>query len=93
MGGGGRSSSLVDMLFSEKMKAQAAADPEWSKFLEGGAFPLKMTITEGGKTTMASEVTSIERKKLDDSLFTVPAGYKEMNMPAGMPSIPGKTGQ
>jgi len=93
MGGAGRSSALKDMMFSEKMKAEAAANPEWNKFLDGGAFPLKMTMTEGGKATMSSEVTSVERKKVDDSLFTVPADYKEMKMPAGMPSMPGKTGQ
>jgi hypothetical protein len=93
MSGSGRSGGLTDMMFSEKMKAEAAADPEWNKFLEGGAFPLKMTITDGGKTTMNSEVTSIDRKKLDDSLFTVPADYKEMKLPAGMPQIPSKTGQ
>jgi len=92
-GAGGRSGGLKDLLFSAKMKAEVAANPEWSKFLDGGAFPLKMTMTEGGKTTMNAEVTSVERKKLDDSLFTVPPDYKEMKMPAGMPPIPGKPSQ
>jgi len=76
-----------NMMFSSKMKEEAASNPEWSKFLEGGAFPLKMTVTEGGKTTMSAEVSTIERKKLDDALFTVPADYKEIGVPP-MPSIP-----
>jgi hypothetical protein len=89
-GMGGSSGKGGGMMFSSKMKEKAAANPEWSKFLEGGAFPLKMTTTEGGKTTMTSEVTSIERKKLDDALFKVPADYKEMDVPGSipMPSIP-----
>ena len=94
-GGGGRSGGLSDLIFSQEMKAEAAANPEWSKFLEGGAFPLKMTVTEGGKTNMSAQVTSVERKKLDDSLFAVPADYKEMKIPGGIPmgSVPRKTGQ
>jgi len=76
-----------NMMFSSKMREEAASNPEWSKFLEGGAFPLKMTVTEGGKTTMSAEVSTIERKKLDDALFTVPADYKEIGVPP-MPSIP-----
>jgi len=31
------------------------------------------------------EVTKIERKTLDPSLFTVPAGYQQMQMPMGPP--------
>jgi hypothetical protein len=89
-GMGGSSGKGVGMMFSSKMKEKAAANPEWSKFLEGGAFPLKMTVTEGAKTTMSAEVSSVERKKLDDALFTVPADYKAMNVPGSipMPSIP-----
>jgi hypothetical protein len=89
-GMGGSSGKAGAMMFSSKMKEKAAANPEWSKFLEGGAYPLKMTVTEGGKTTMTSEVSSIERKKLDDALFTVPPDYKAMNVPGSipMPSIP-----
>src|SRR5262249_12246732 len=93
MSGSAGKSGPAGSMFSSKMREEAAANPEWSKLLEGGAFPLKMTVTEGGKTTMTSEVTSIERKKLDDSLFTVPADYKEMKVPSGMPPIPGKTSQ
>jgi len=87
MGGG----SGGGLMFSEKMKAEAAGNPEWTKLLEGGAFPLKMTTTDGGKITMTSEVTNIERKKLDDSLFSPPPDYTEMKMPTGVPPIPRKT--
>ena len=31
------------------------------------------------------EVTNVERKSLDDSLFAVPADYKKMEIP-GMPA-------
>jgi len=97
MGGAGRTGGFGSFLFSPEMKAEAAANPEWSRLLEGGAFPLKVTNAKGGQTTMSSEVTSVERKKLDDSLFTVPPDYKEMKMPAGFPmpsvSVPGKGGQ
>src|SRR5215831_13880242 len=64
MGGSGDSGGLTD-LFSSKAKEKAAANPEWSKFLEGGAFPLKMMVTEGGKTTMNVEVLAILPRKLD----------------------------
>jgi hypothetical protein len=34
------------------------------------------------------EVTGVERKSLDDSIFTVPADYKKTEIP-GMQAIPG----
>jgi hypothetical protein len=34
------------------------------------------------------EVTAVERKSLDDSLFNVPADYKKSEIP-GMPGMPG----
>ena len=71
---------MKDLAFSPKLLAEASAHPEWVKFLEGGAFPLKITATENGKVTMNMEATKIERKSLDDSLFAVPPDYKELNM-------------
>jgi hypothetical protein len=80
-GMGGQSRGGLDSFaFSPKLLAEAAAHPEWVKFLEGGAFPLKLTMMEGGKVKMNMEATKIERKSLDDSLFTVPPDYKELNM-------------
>ena len=51
-----------------------------AKFSDG-FFPLRLTITEGGKVTTDMVVTAIERRALADDLFTVPAGFTEMRMP------------
>jgi len=90
-GGGGQSGGIFDQLknlaLGEKIKAQIAANPEFAKFVEGGAFPLKIAQIENGQSKTMMEVTGVERKSLDDSLFTVPADYKKMEIP-GMPGIP-----
>jgi hypothetical protein len=78
--GGGGLGALKNLAFSPKLLAEAAAHPEWVKFLEGGAFPLKVTSTEDGKVKMNMEATKIEKKSLDDSLFAVPPDYKEFSM-------------
>jgi hypothetical protein len=82
MGGqsGGGLGALKNFAFSPKLLAEAAAHPEWVKFLEGGAFPLKITSTEDGKVKMNMEATKIEKKSLDDALFQVPPDYKEFSM-------------
>lgn len=91
-GGGGQSGGLFDKLKSlamrNKIKAQLDANPEFAKFVEGGAFPLKIAQIENGQSKTIMEVTSVERKSLDDSLFAVPADYKKMEIPglSGMPS-------
>lgn len=90
MGGqsGGGLGTFKNLAFSPKMLAEAASHPEWVKLLEGGAFPLKLTTMEDGKVKLSMEATRIERKSLDDSLFTIPSDYKELsmpNMPAGKP--------
>ncbi|MDQ6653033.1 MAG: DUF4412 domain-containing protein [Acidobacteriota bacterium] len=72
--------SMKSLMFNPKLLAAAAAHPEWVKFLQGGAFPLKMTAMEDGKVHMTMEATRIERKPLDDSLFAIPPDYKELNM-------------
>jgi hypothetical protein len=76
-GAGGVLDKLKDPALREKAKAQLDANPEFAKFVEGGAFPLKITAVENGQSKTLMEVTSIERKSLDDSLFTVPADYKK----------------
>lgn len=90
--GGGGSGGILDKLKNlaqrEKIKAQIDANPEFAKFVEGGAFPLKMATIENGQSKTFMEVTSVERKSLDDSLFTVPADYKKTELPA----IPGISG-
>lgn len=50
----------------------------WAEQL-GNVFPLK--VVQDGRVEML--VTSIEKKSLDDSLFTVPSGYQKMGMPGG----------
>jgi uncharacterized protein DUF4412 len=90
--GGGGSGGILDKLknlaLREKLKAKLDTNPEFAKFIEGGAFPLKMAQIENGQSKTIMEVTSIERKSLDDSLFTVPADYKKTDIP-GMPGMPG----
>lgn len=90
-GGGGQSGGIFDKLkglaLGDKMKAQLAANPEFAKFVEGGAFPLKIAQIENGQPKTIMEVTSVERKSLDNALFTVPPDYKKMEIP-GLPGIP-----
>jgi hypothetical protein len=81
--------ALKNLAFSPKLLAEAAAHPEWVKFLEGGAFPLKLTAMKEGKVKMTMEATKIEKKALDDSLFMVPSDYKELSVP-GMPGAPAR---
>ncbi|HEX2491158.1 MAG TPA: DUF4412 domain-containing protein [Blastocatellia bacterium] len=93
--GGGGSGGILDKLknlaLREKIKAQLDTNPEFAKFVEGGAFPLKMAQIENGQSKTIMEVTGIERKSLDDSLFTVPADYRKTEIP-GMPGMPGMPG-
>jgi len=79
--GGGSFSAFQNLAFSPKLLAEAASHPEWVKFLEGGAFPLKLQVSDQGKIKMTMEATRVERKALDDSMFSVPADYKEMTVP------------
>ncbi|HKQ77747.1 MAG TPA: DUF4412 domain-containing protein [Blastocatellia bacterium] len=87
--GGGQAGSILDKLkniaFGDKMKKQIEANPEFAKFVEGGAFPLKMSQIENGQSKTILEVTSVDRKSLDDSIFNIPADYKKMEIP-GMPT-------
>jgi outer membrane lipoprotein-sorting protein len=91
MGGqsAGGLASLKNLAFSPKMLAAAAAHPEWVKFLNGGAFPLKLSAMRDGKVTMTMEATRIDKKPLDDSLFVIPTDYKEFSMP-NMPAPPAR---
>lgn len=85
----GQTGSILDQLktlgLDEQAKAQIQANPEFLKFAENGAFPMKMSQTENGQSKTIMEVTNVERKTLDDSLFAVPPDYKKMDIP-GMPS-------
>ncbi|MEK7829950.1 MAG: DUF4412 domain-containing protein [Acidobacteriota bacterium] len=87
-GGGSDSGGVFDKLrniaLGDKTKAQLQANPEFLKFVEGGVFPLKLAIIENGQPRTIMEVTNVERKSLDDSVFAIPADYKKMEIP-GMP--------
>lgn len=89
-GGGSDSGGLFDQLRSfalgDKAKAALQSNPEFLKFVEGGVFPLKLATIENGQARTIMEVTSVERKPLDDSLFSIPADYKKMEIP-GMPGV------
>jgi hypothetical protein len=64
------------------MRQYASRVSGFSGAMKGGGFPLKI-VKEDGQTTMLA--TKVEKKSLDESLFSVPAGYTQMQMPAGMP--------
>lgn len=55
-----------------------------------GFQPLKVERVEGDKRTLLMQVTSIEKKALDPSLFEVPNGYRDMSsmMRGRMPAMP-----
>lgn len=84
----GQSGSVLDQLktlgLDEQTKTQIQANPEFLKFAEGGAFPMKMSQIENGQSKTILEVTKVERKSLEDSVFAIPADYKKMEIP-GMP--------
>lgn len=58
------------------------------KDFKDGFFPLRMEMVEGTTRRQVLLVTKIERQPVEASLFTVPAGYTEMQMPPGMPGRP-----
>ncbi len=51
----------------------------WARDLDKGMFPLR--VTRNGENML--EVTKVEKKKLDPTLFQVPDGFQEMNMGGG----------
>lgn len=89
-GGGSDSGGVFDKLrnlaLGDKTKAQLQANPEFLKFVEDGVFPLKLAIIENGQSRTLMEVTSVERKPLDDSIFAIPSDYKKMEIP-GIPGV------
>lgn len=68
--------------------------PGWlDGLIKQGAFPMRVrSLGEQGTEEFRSEVTKVERRKLPDSLFAVPAGYTKVetvNSAGGM-NKPGK---
>jgi hypothetical protein len=67
--------------------------PWLAELREKQEFPLRAVTTDaGGKEQSRMEVTKIDARPLDDSTFTLPAGYKLVNMPAGMQGMGGPPG-
>jgi hypothetical protein len=55
--------------------------PAWQKQIADG-FPLKVSSPDG---TVALEVIKVEKKRLANDLFSVPANFTKMAMPGGRP--------
>ncbi len=53
---------------------------EYEEFAKDGFLPLKISAIRNGKEEVVMEATSVEKKRLDPSLFAVPAGYQQMDM-------------
>ena len=58
---------------------------KWQEDIENsGYFPMLVVEKDSdGNETGRFEVKSVEKKSLDNSFFTVPAGYNQMKMPMG----------
>jgi hypothetical protein len=53
--------------------------PAWQKQLvSDGSFPLRVTLSDG---VVALEVTKVEKKRVSDALFRIPADFNKMDMP------------
>lgn len=57
--------------------------PDWAdELIKNGFFPFQIINKDPqGNVVMTMEVTHVDRKKLDASLFKVPSDYNKMNMP------------
>ena len=67
----------------------AMADPrlrEFMKEFKDGFFPLRTSMSKGGKVVMVQEAVKIEAKPLSNDLFSPPADYTELKIPG----VPGK---
>jgi hypothetical protein len=71
---------LKDLNLSPALMKDLSANPEWARLIEGGAFPLKVTVLKNGQPEMNMEATRVERKSLDDGLFRIPPDYTEMKL-------------
>ena len=61
------------------MPTTAGGVSDWQRQVsKDGGFPLKVTLGDG---TVALEVTKIEKKRVSDELFRIPADYTKMEMP------------
>jgi hypothetical protein len=88
---GGYGAGISDGLKKLAQSGTPNANPEFVKFVEGGALPLKIIAIKEDESTKKDEsftfmeAISIERKSLDDSLFTAPPDYKKADKAPGAP--------
>ena len=61
--------------------AGLGANAQLVNAFKDGFFPLKLATNQGGKKQTVMEVTKVEKKTLDASLFSPPSDYTEMKMP------------
>jgi hypothetical protein len=63
----------------------------WEALLQGkNFFPMRVVSTEGGKEVGRLEVTAVEKKSLPDTLFAVPAGWRDIGAMMGGRGMPGR---
>ena len=75
MGGGGQGSAPA----AGGRGGPPRQEMGWARDLEKGMFPLR--VSKNGENIL--EVTKVETKKLDPTLFQAPEGFQEMNMGGG----------
>jgi Domain of unknown function (DUF4412) len=67
-----------------------ATEPPWAASLtKEKVFPLRVTVHDkAGKEQFRAEAQAVVRKKLDDSLFQLPAGFKKAELDVKWASLP-----
>lgn len=65
--------------FTNPLSGMGGGAPAWQKTVEAQGFPLKVTSPEG---SVMLEVTRIEKKRLANTLFSIPENYTKMQAPA-----------
>jgi hypothetical protein len=85
--------SFVAMPKGNPMQGGGAAKSGWEAAIPENFFPMRMSATDRrGRERMTWEVTKVTPQSLPDSLFEVPAGYKEFNMGGLMEGLGGLMG-
>ncbi len=74
---------LGGFMFFNDPKQMKGSENDWqTKLLSEGYFPMQVTeLSSGGAVKSKFEVKSLEPKKLDNSLFSIPSGYQKFSMP------------
>lgn len=80
-GTNGLLAQLKNLPFGNRMKEQLDANPEFARFIAGGAFPLRVAQVEQGESKTILEVTNVAPGKVDDAQFAVPPDYKKVEVP------------